>query len=388
MENEVRAGGLQIHKVNKWYPGNVHAVINMDMEIEQGEFIVFVGPSGCGKTTLLRMIAGLEGISSGEIIMDGRVVNKVPPKNRDIAMVFQNYALYPNMKVKNNIAFPLKMRHTKKQEAAARVAEVAKKLELDTLLERKPGALSGGQRQRVALARSLVRRPKLFLMDEPLANLDAKLRTEMRREIIALQRELGVTTIYVTHDQIEAMTMGTRIAVMNCGVLQQFGTPQEIYQNPANLFVAGFIGSPNMNIWDTRIVSYNAQQFLTLGEARIPIDISGLPGEQLQEPLKALILPMTAAAAEASKGCRLTEKEDEKVKGLSAASENYGNFFAQNCFPAASGVVLIQSGLAVAGYDVTLSSIASASISVMIISIILTMVQVFLFDRQVKGGKK
>ena len=209
MENEVRAGGLQIHKVNKWYPGNVHAVINMDMEIEQGEFIVFVGPSGCGKTTLLRMIAGLEGISSGEIIMDGRVVNKVPPKNRDIAMVFQNYALYPNMKVKNNIAFPLKMRHTKKQEAAARVAEVAKKLELDTLLERKPGALSGGQRQRVALARSLVRRPKLFLMDEPLANLDAKLRTEMRREIIALQRELGVTTIYVTHDQIEAMTMGT-----------------------------------------------------------------------------------------------------------------------------------------------------------------------------------
>ncbi|MEY8532768.1 ABC transporter ATP-binding protein [Blautia pseudococcoides] len=291
MENEVRAGGLQIHKVNKWYPGNVHAVINMDMEIEQGEFIVFVGPSGCGKTTLLRMIAGLEGISSGEVIMDGRVVNKVPPKNRDIAMVFQNYALYPNMKVKNNIAFPLKMRHTKKQEAAVRVAEVAKKLELDTLLERKPGALSGGQRQRVALARSLVRRPKLFLMDEPLANLDAKLRTEMRREIITLQRELGVTTIYVTHDQIEAMTMGTRIAVMNCGVLQQFGTPQEIYQNPANLFVAGFIGSPNMNIWDTRIVSYHAQHFLILGEARIPIDISGLPGEQLQEPLKAGIRP-------------------------------------------------------------------------------------------------
>ena len=247
MENRFQASGLQIHNVNKWYPGDVHAVIDMNMEIEQGEFIVFVGPSGCGKTTLLRMIAGLEGISSGEVIMDGRVVNRVPPKKRDIAMVFQNYALYPNMKVKDNIAFPLKMRHTGRQETASKVAEVAEKLELNMLLNRKPGALSGGQRQRVALARSMVREPKLFLMDEPLANLDAKLRVEMRREIITLQRELGVTTIYVTHDQIEAMTMGTRIAVMNGGVLQQFGTPQEIYQHPANMFVAGFIGSPAMN---------------------------------------------------------------------------------------------------------------------------------------------
>ena len=191
MEKESLAGELQIHNVNKWYPGKVHAVIDMNMEINQGEFIVFVGPSGCGKTTLLRMIAGLETISGGEVIMDGRVVNKVPPKNRDIAMVFQNYALYPNMKVKDNIAFPLKMRHTGKQETKSRVAEVARKLELDTLLERKPGALSGGQRQRVALARSMVRKPKLFLMDEPLANLDARLRTEMRREIITLQRELN-----------------------------------------------------------------------------------------------------------------------------------------------------------------------------------------------------
>ena len=178
MVKEVLAGELQMQKVNKWYPGNVHAVIDMNMEIKQGEFIVFVGPSGCGKTTLLRMIAGLESITDGEMIMGGRVMNKIPPKNRDIAMVFQNYALYPNMKVKDNIAFPLKMRHTGKQETKSMVAEVAQKLELDTLLERKPGALSGGQRQRVALARSMVRKPKLFLMDEPLANLDARLRTE------------------------------------------------------------------------------------------------------------------------------------------------------------------------------------------------------------------
>ena len=184
MENRNFAGDLQISKVNKWYPGDVHAVKDMDMEIKRGEFIVFVGPSGCGKTTLLRMIAGLESISSGEVIMDGRTVNQVPPKNRDIAMVFQNYALYPNMKVKDNIAFPLKMQHIGKTEREKRVAEVAQKLELDALLERKPGALSGGQRQRVALARAMIRNPGLFLMDEPLANLDAKLRTEMRREII------------------------------------------------------------------------------------------------------------------------------------------------------------------------------------------------------------
>ena len=291
MENRNFAGDLQISKVNKWYPGDVHAVKDMDMEIKRGEFIVFVGPSGCGKTTLLRMIAGLESISSGEVIMDGRTVNQVPPKNRDIAMVFQNYALYPNMKVKDNIAFPLKMQHIGKTEREKRVAEVAQKLELDALLERKPGALSGGQRQRVALARAMIRKPGLFLMDEPLANLDAKLRTEMRREIITLQRELGVTTIYVTHDQTEAMTMGTRIAVISGGVLQQFGTPQEIYRNPANLFVAGFIGSPNMNVWDTELISNNGQHYLTLGNARIPMDKSSLAARGLQGPIKAGIRP-------------------------------------------------------------------------------------------------
>lgn len=291
MEKDVLAGELQMQKVNKWYPGNVHAVIDMNMEIKQGEFIVFVGPSGCGKTTLLRMIAGLESITDGEMIMGGRVMNKIPPKNRDIAMVFQNYALYPNMKVKDNIAFPLKMRHTGKQEIKSMVAEVAQKLELDTLLERKPGALSGGQRQRVALARSMVRKPKLFLMDEPLANLDARLRTEMRREIITLQRELGVTTIYVTHDQTEAMTMGTRIAVINEGVLQQFGTPQEVYRNPSNLFVAGFIGSPNMNLWNTELVTEQGHCFLTLGAARIPVDKGKLPSDSVQGEITAGIRP-------------------------------------------------------------------------------------------------
>ena len=263
----------------------------MDMEINEGEFIVFVGPSGCGKTTLLRMIAGLENISGGEIILDGRSMNKVPPKNRDVAMVFQNYALYPNMKVKDNIAFPLKMRHSGKKEIKSRVAEVAQKLELDTLLERKPGALSGGQRQRVALARAMVRKPKLFLMDEPLANLDARLRTEMRREIITLQRELGVTTIYVTHDQTEAMTMGTRIAVINEGVLQQLGTPQEIYGHPANLFVAGFIGSPHMNLWDTGPVTEQGCCYLTLGERRIPVDEDKLPPGPVQGEITAGIRP-------------------------------------------------------------------------------------------------
>lgn len=291
MEKESLTGSLQIRKVNKWYPGNVHAVIDMDMEINEGEFIVFVGPSGCGKTTLLRMIAGLENISGGEIILDGRSMNKVPPKNRDVAMVFQNYALYPNMKVKDNIAFPLKMRHSGKKEIKSRVAEVAQKLELETLLERKPGALSGGQRQRVALARAMVRKPKLFLMDEPLANLDARLRTEMRREIITLQRELGVTTIYVTHDQTEAMTMGTRIAVINEGVLQQLGTPQEVYGHPANVFVAGFIGSPHMNLWDTGLVTEQGCCYLTLGERRIPVDEDKLPKEPVQGEITAGIRP-------------------------------------------------------------------------------------------------
>jgi len=241
---------LYIDNVNKHYPGGVHAVKDLSMEIIEGEFMVFVGPSGCGKTTLLRMIAGLEHIDGGVIRMGDKVLNDVPPKDRDIAMVFQNYALYPNMKVYDNIAFPLQMRKMNKSEIKSAVEDVAGKLDLLELLDRRPGALSGGQRQRVALARAMVRRPRLFLMDEPLSNLDAKLRVQMRREIVALQRELGVTTVYVTHDQTEAMTMGSRIAVMKDGVLQQVDTPQGIYERPANLFTALFIGSPPMNTWE------------------------------------------------------------------------------------------------------------------------------------------
>ncbi|MCL2299319.1 MAG: ABC transporter ATP-binding protein, partial [Firmicutes bacterium] len=235
---------LTIDTVNKVYPGGVHAVKDLSMEIVEGEFMVFVGPSGCGKTTLLRMIAGLERIDGGEMRMGGKLLNDVPPKDRDVAMVFQNYALYPNMKVYDNIAFPLQMRKADKADIQIAVEDVAHKLDLLELLGRRPGALSGGQRQRVALARAMVRRPRLFLMDEPLSNLDAKLRVQMRREIVALQRELGVTTVYVTHDQTEAMTMGSRIAVMKDGVLQQVDTPRGIYESPANLFTALFIGSP------------------------------------------------------------------------------------------------------------------------------------------------
>ena len=245
MEN----ASLVLEQVNKWYAGGVHAVKDINMEVQPGEFLVFVGPSGCGKSTTLRMIAGLERVDSGIISMGGAPVNHVPPKNRDIAMVFQNYALYPTMKVFDNIAFPLKMRHWKREEIRKRVTEIAESLDLTKYLQRRPCALSGGQRQRVALARAMVRAPKLFLMDEPLSNLDAKLRVQMRREITALQRKLGTTTIYVTHDQTEALIMGDRIAIFKDGVLQQIDTPQALYQKPANLFVAQFIGSPPMNTW-------------------------------------------------------------------------------------------------------------------------------------------
>ena len=240
---------LSLEQVNKWYAGGVHAVKDINMEVRPGEFLVFVGPSGCGKSTTLRMIAGLGRVDSGIISMGGLPMNRVPPKNRDIAMVFQNYALYPTMKVFDNIAFPLKMRHWKRDEIRHRVNEIAENLDLTKYLQRRPGALSGGQRQRVALARAMVRSPKLFLMDEPLSNLDAKLRVQMRREITALQQKLGTTTIYVTHDQTEAMTMGHRIAIFKDGILQQIDTPQALYQKPANLFVAQFIGSPPMNVW-------------------------------------------------------------------------------------------------------------------------------------------
>ena len=238
---------ISLENVFKTYPGDVTAVNNFNMEIADHEFIVLVGPSGCGKSTTLRMIAGLESITSGKIAIDGKIVNDVHPKDRDIAMVFQNYALYPHMSVRENLAFGLKLRKFEQIEIDRRIKNAAKILKLDELLDRKPNALSGGQRQRVALGRAIVRKPKVFLFDEPLSNLDAKLRSQMRVEISRLHKHLESTMIYVTHDQVEAMTMGTRIVVMKDGVVQQIGTPLEIYYHPVNRFIAGFIGSPAMN---------------------------------------------------------------------------------------------------------------------------------------------
>ena len=241
---------LSLTNVCKVYPNGFEAVKDFNLEVEDQEFIIFGGPSGCGKSTTLRMIAGLEEISSGELKIDGRVVNDVEPKDRDIAMVFQNYALYPHMTVFDNMAFGLKLRKVPKDEIKKKVEEAAKILDLEKLLDRKPKALSGGQRQRVAMGRAIVRNPKVFLMDEPLSNLDAKLRVQMRSEIASLHNRLKATIIYVTHDQTEAMTLGTRIVVLKDGVIMQVDSPQKLYNEPNNLFVAGFIGSPQMNFID------------------------------------------------------------------------------------------------------------------------------------------
>ena len=245
---------ISCRHIYKIYPGNVTAVKDFNLEIADKEFIVFVGPSGCGKSTTLRMIAGLEEISKGEMYIGERLINDVPPKDRDIAMVFQNYALYPHMTVYKNMAFGLELRKMPKDEIDKRVREAAKILEIEHLLDRKPKALSGGQRQRVALGRAMVRNPAVFLLDEPLSNLDAKLRTSMRTEIIKLHKKLATTFIYVTHDQTEAMTMGDRIVVMRDGVIQQVDTPQNLYDYPCNIFVAGFIGSPQMNFLDGTVI--------------------------------------------------------------------------------------------------------------------------------------
>jgi multiple sugar transport system ATP-binding protein len=239
--------------VGKVYPDGTEALTDLDLELADGELMVFVGPSGCGKSTALRMTAGLEEISSGRLLIDDEVVNGRPPQERDIAMVFQDYALYPHMTVRQNMGFALRMMKMPKSEIRRKVDEAAERLSLTALLDRRPKNLSGGQRQRVAMGRAIVREPKAFLMDEPLSNLDAKLRVQMRAEIAALQRQLGVTTLYVTHDQVEAMTMGDRVAVMKNGRLQQCAPPQELYDNPANVFVAGFIGSPKMNLFQSKL---------------------------------------------------------------------------------------------------------------------------------------
>ena len=267
---------VKFDEIEKVYDNGVRAVQDLSLEIPDGEFLVLVGPSGCGKTTALRMVAGLEEISDGTLSIGGRVVNDLTPKERDIAMVFQNYALYPHLSVAENIAFGLRLRKTSKSVIAERVAWAAKMLDLTPYLERRPKQLSGGQRQRVAMGRAIVRKPQVFLMDEPLSNLDAKLRVQMRADISKLQRDLGTTTVYVTHDQVEAMTMGDRVAVMNQGVLQQVDTPQRLYDLPANLFVAGFIGTPAMNLIETDVsVEGDSVSFL-IGGQRLPVPDAAL----------------------------------------------------------------------------------------------------------------
>ena len=265
-------GDLKLEHVYKFYDEGVPAVRDFDLHIKDKEFIVLVGPSGCGKSTTLRMIAGLEDISKGDLLFDGKRMNDVPPKNRDIAMVFQNYALYSHMTVFNNMAFGLKLRKVPKAEIKKRVEETAAVLGLENFLHKKPEVLSGGQRQRVALGRAIVRDAKYFLMDEPLSNLDATLRSQMRSEIIKLHQRLQTTTIYVTHDQTEAMTMATRIVVMKDGVIQQVGTPKEVYNSPKNLFVGGFIGSPAMNFLNGSIQDHQFK----IGEEKIPLPVHNL----------------------------------------------------------------------------------------------------------------
>ncbi len=272
---------LSLRNVYKIYDGNVTAVKDFNLEIADKEFIIFVGPSGCGKSTTLRMIAGLEDISKGELYIGDTLVNDVSPKDRDIAMVFQNYALYPHMSVYDNMAFGLKLRKTPKDEIKRRVEEAARILGIEQFLERKPKALSGGQRQRVAMGRAIVRDPKVFLLDEPLSNLDAKLRAQMRTEISKLHQRLGTTFIYVTHDQTEAMTLGTRIVVMKDGVIQQVDTPQNLYDAPGNMFVAGFIGSPQMNFVDAVVEKKGSDYFLKFDKYEIPVPADKSAGGKL-----------------------------------------------------------------------------------------------------------
>jgi multiple sugar transport system ATP-binding protein len=310
---------IELEKLTKVYPDGTEAVSELDLEISDGEFVVLVGPSGCGKTTALRMVAGLEDISGGTVKIGERVVNDLPPKERDIAMVFQNYALYPHMSSYDNMAFGLKMRKVRQGAIRDRVGRAASLLGLDEVLAKKPRTLSGGQRQRVAMGRSIVREPQAFLMDEPLSNLDAKLRVQMRAEIARLQRDLGVTTIYVTHDQVEAMTMGDRVAVMSKGVLQQVDRPQVLYDRPRNLFVAEFIGSPAMNLVEAELERANGAVSVTLGSHRLRVDdevvgkrpaLEGFEGKRVVVGIRPEDLEDAAVSGETPDDHRLSANVD------------------------------------------------------------------------------
>ena len=298
----------------------VLAVDNFNLEIKDKEFIVLVGPSGCGKSTTLRMVAGLEEISGGELYIGGQLMNDVAPKDRDIAMVFQSYALYPHMTVRENIAFPLKLRKVDKAEIDQRVNQAAEILGITEYLDRKPKALSGGQRQRVAIGRAIVREPKVLLMDEPLSNLDAKLRNQMRAEIIKLRQRINTTFIYVTHDQTEAMTLGDRIVIMKDGVIQQIGTPQEVFDHPANLFVAGFIGMPQMNFYDAVLTQENGSYAVTLDGAKVI-----LSGEKQANLKKNNVKPGPITLGVRPEHLLLSGSEDNAIRGTVDVSEMMGS---------------------------------------------------------------
>ena len=309
---------VRLRGVTKRYDRDAAAVDTVDLDIADGELLVLVGPSGCGKSTLLRMVAGLEEVTAGEIRIGDRDVTRLAPKDRDIAMVFQSYALYPHLTVRRNIAYPLKLAGVPEPERARRVDDVARVLQLDAVLDRRPGQLSGGQRQRVAMGRAIVRQPQAFLMDEPLSNLDAKLRVEMRAEIARLQRDLAVTMIYVTHDQIEAMTMGTRVAVLRDGRLQQVDTPQRIYDRPTNLFVAGFMGSPAMNLFDGRVAADGGS--VTFGGQRLALAPGAVPAGG-ERPVVLGVRPeafVDAALEPGVPGDRVVEATVDLVEALGA----------------------------------------------------------------------
>ncbi len=310
---------VQLNNVGKTYDNGFVAVNSLNVEVNDKEFVVLLGPSGCGKTTTLRMIAGLEEVTSGELSIAGKVVNNIPPKDRDIAMVFQNYALYPHMNVFENMAFGLKLRKIPKKEINERVSEAARVLKLESLLDRKPKQLSGGQRQRVALGRAIVRKPRVFLFDEPLSNLDAKLRAHMRAELASLHTRINATMIYVTHDQIEAMTLGDRIIIMKDGVIQQVGTPLDLYDNPVNRFVAGFIGSPPMNLFDVDVKRSSTDITFTGSDVNIKLSFSKFPKLKKYEADTANI-----GIRPEDMTFSVKKKEDNYISGVAKVVEHLG----------------------------------------------------------------
>jgi multiple sugar transport system ATP-binding protein len=318
---------IRLEKLTKVYPDGTRAVDELDLEIGDGELVVLVGPSGCGKTSALRMVAGLEEITAGKVWLGNRVVNRIPPKDRDIAMIFQNYALYPHMTAYANIAFALKMQKVPKREIARRVEQAAQVLGLGDVLKKRPRTLSGGQRQRVAMGRAIVREPQAFLMDEPLSNLDAKLRVEMRAEIARLQRDLEVTTIYVTHDQVEAMTLGDRVAVLREGVLQQFDTPSALYERPVNLFVAEFIGSPAMNLVGADLRRSDGSMLAEFGDHRLRLDSSVLAARPALEHFEGtrVIMGIRPEDMEDAALATLQPSDERRLKAVIDICEDMGS---------------------------------------------------------------